>query len=84
MLNFIYFSDNGECLFVGSSSGISVIGWEPDRELDHIKSTWSSLADMKVVNNKLVSESTHSLSEAPFQISLSFLTKIISILVRIF
>lgn len=66
MLNFIYFSDNGECLFVGSSSGISVIGWEPDRELDHIKSTWSSLADMKVVNNKLVSESTHSLSEAPF------------------
>ncbi|XP_016925305.1 katanin p80 WD40 repeat-containing subunit B1 isoform X2 [Drosophila suzukii] len=50
----ITFSDNGECLFVGSSSGISVIGWEPDRELDHIKSTWSSLADMKVVNNKLI------------------------------
>ncbi|KAH8366655.1 hypothetical protein KR084_010419, partial [Drosophila pseudotakahashii] len=50
----ITFSENGECLFVGSSSGISVIGWEPDRELDHIKSTWSSLADMKVVNNKLI------------------------------
>ncbi|EDV46900.1 katanin p80 WD40 repeat-containing subunit B1 [Drosophila erecta] len=50
----ITFSDNGECLFVGSSSGISVIGWEPDRELDHIKSTWSSLGDMKVVNNKLI------------------------------
>ncbi|XP_022209015.2 LOW QUALITY PROTEIN: katanin p80 WD40 repeat-containing subunit B1 [Drosophila obscura] len=50
----ITFSDNGECLFVGSVSGISVIGWEPDRELDHIKGTWSSLGDMKVVNNKLI------------------------------
>ncbi|XP_002134353.2 katanin p80 WD40 repeat-containing subunit B1 isoform X2 [Drosophila pseudoobscura] len=50
----ITFSDNGECLFVGSVSGISVIGWEPDRELDHIKGSWSSLGDMKVVNNKLI------------------------------
>ncbi|XP_017120551.1 katanin p80 WD40 repeat-containing subunit B1 isoform X2 [Drosophila elegans] len=50
----ITFSENGECLFIGSASGISVIGWEPDRELDHIKSTWSSLADMKVVKNKLI------------------------------
>ncbi|KAH8408915.1 hypothetical protein KR009_003756, partial [Drosophila setifemur] len=50
----ITFSDDGECMFVGSSSGIAVIGWEPDRELDHIKSTWSSLGDMKVVNNKLI------------------------------
>lgn len=41
---------------MGSAAGISVIGWEPDRELDHIKSTWSSLDDMKVVKNKLVSE----------------------------
>lgn len=39
----------------GSAAGISVIGWEPDRELDHIKGTWSTLADMKVVKNKLVS-----------------------------
>ncbi|KAH8397895.1 hypothetical protein KR222_005227, partial [Zaprionus bogoriensis] len=50
----ITFSENGECLFVGSAAGISVIGWEPDRELDHIKSTWASLDDMKVVNNKLI------------------------------
>lgn len=50
-----FFSENGECLFVGSAAGISVIGWEPDRELDHIKSTWSTLDDMKVVKNKLVS-----------------------------
>ncbi|KAH8387319.1 hypothetical protein KR093_006300, partial [Drosophila rubida] len=50
----ITFSENGECLFVGSAAGISVIGWEPDRELDHIKGTWSSLADMKVVKNKLI------------------------------
>ncbi|XP_034116454.1 katanin p80 WD40 repeat-containing subunit B1 [Drosophila albomicans] len=50
----ITFSEKGECLFVGSAAGISVIGWEPDRELDHIKGTWSSLADMKVVQNKLI------------------------------
>ncbi|EDV99881.1 GH12154 [Drosophila grimshawi] len=50
----ITFSENGECLFVGSASGISVIGWEPDRELDHIISTWVSLGDMKVVKNKLI------------------------------
>ncbi|KAH8341766.1 hypothetical protein KR067_001119, partial [Drosophila pandora] len=50
----ITFSEDGECLFVGSASGISVIGWEPDRELDHIKSIWTSLGDMKVVNNKLI------------------------------
>ncbi|KAM8719266.1 hypothetical protein ACLKA7_011902 [Drosophila subpalustris] len=50
----ITFSENGECLFVGSAAGISVIGWEPDRELDHIQGTWTSLADMKVVKNKLI------------------------------
>ncbi|EDW57420.1 katanin p80 WD40 repeat-containing subunit B1 isoform X1 [Drosophila virilis] len=50
----ITFSENGECLFVGSASGISVISWEPDRELDHIKSTWASLDDMKVIKNKII------------------------------
>lgn len=59
--NFCFFpisntcSENGECLFVGTAEGISVIGWEPDREFDHIKSEWSILGDMKVVNKKLVS-----------------------------
>ncbi|XP_017852494.1 katanin p80 WD40 repeat-containing subunit B1 [Drosophila busckii] len=50
----ITFSEEGDCLFVGSAAGISVIGWEPDRELNHIKSTWASLVDMKVVKNKLI------------------------------
>ncbi|XP_054731452.1 katanin p80 WD40 repeat-containing subunit B1 isoform X2 [Anastrepha obliqua] len=50
----ITFSENGECLFVGTAAGISVIGWEPDREFDHIISTWTALGDMKVVNRKLI------------------------------
>lgn len=49
------FSENGECCFVGSADGISVIGWEPDKEFDHIESAWSILGDMKVINKKLVS-----------------------------
>lgn len=51
---FINFSEKGECLFVGTAEGISVIGWEPDREFDHIESAWSILGDLKVVNKKLV------------------------------
>lgn len=47
-------SENGECCFVGSAEGVSVIGWEPDREFDHIESAWSMLGDMKVVKQKLV------------------------------
>lgn len=48
------YSDNGECLFVGSAEGISVIGWEPDKEFDHIESAWSILGDMKIVNKRLI------------------------------
>lgn len=48
------FSDNGDCLFVGTTEGVSVIGWEPDREFDHIESTWNLLGDMKIVNNQLI------------------------------
>ena len=50
----ITFSDNGECLFVGTTQNISVLGWEPDREFDRIESTWSHLGDMKVLNGKLI------------------------------
>lgn len=50
----ITFSENGECLFVGTAVGISVIGWEPDREFDHIESTWSAMGDMKIVKRKLL------------------------------
>lgn len=53
MLN-IFCSENGECCFVGSADGVSVIGWEPDREFDHIESDWSMIGDMKVVKQKLV------------------------------
>ncbi|KAL7027039.1 hypothetical protein ACKWTF_005273 [Chironomus riparius] len=50
----ITFSDNGECLFVGTTQNISVIGWEPDREFDRIESNWSHLGDMKIINRKLI------------------------------
>lgn len=39
---------------MGTADGVSVIGWEPDREFDHIESDWSMLGDMKVVKQKLV------------------------------
>lgn len=52
----VFFSENGECCFVGSADGVSVIGWEPDREFDHIESDWSMLGDMKVVKQKLVGQ----------------------------
>ncbi|XP_055304614.1 katanin p80 WD40 repeat-containing subunit B1 [Sitodiplosis mosellana] len=50
----ITFGENGECCFVGSAEGVSVNGWEPDREFDHIESAWSMLGDMKVVKQKLI------------------------------
>jgi katanin p80 WD40 repeat-containing subunit B1 len=50
----ITFSDNGECLFVGTTQNISVIGWEPDREFDRIESNWSHLGDMKIINRRLI------------------------------
>lgn len=50
----ITFSDTGDCLFVGTTQNISVLGWEPDREFDRIESTWSHLGDMKVLNRKLI------------------------------
>lgn len=50
----ITFSDNGECLFVGTTQNISVIGWEPDREFDRIESNWSHLGDMKILNRRLI------------------------------
>lgn len=50
----ITFSDNGECLFVGTTQNISVIGWEPDQEFDRIESNWSHLGDMKIINRKLI------------------------------
>lgn len=50
----ITFSDNGECLFVGTTQNVSVIGWEPDREFDRIEGNWNHLGDMKVLNRRLL------------------------------
>ena len=49
------FDESGGCLFAGTANGVSVIGWEPDEEFDHLESTWSLLGDVKILANKLVS-----------------------------
>lgn len=50
----ITFSEKGDNLFVGSTIGVSVIGWEPDRDLGHVEATWNMLGDMKIKNNQLI------------------------------
>lgn len=50
----ISFDEGGSCLFVGTAGGISVVGWEPDQEYDHVDSTWTSLGDMIAVGKKLI------------------------------
>lgn len=42
----VAFDEGGASLFVGTAAGVSVIGWEPDQEYDHVDSTWTSLGDM--------------------------------------
>lgn len=48
------FSDSGDCLYVGTDTGVAVVGWEPDREICFFKSTWKSLLDMKLIGNRLI------------------------------
>lgn len=50
----ITFSEKGDCLFVGSTVGVSVIGWEPDRDLGHVEATWNMLGDMKIKGSQLI------------------------------
>uniref|UniRef100_A0A182VV55 Katanin p80 WD40 repeat-containing subunit B1 n=1 Tax=Anopheles minimus TaxID=112268 RepID=A0A182VV55_9DIPT len=50
----ITFDESGKCLFVGTGAGITVVGWEPDREYDRIDSNWSQLGDMKIAGSKLL------------------------------
>lgn len=64
------FSESGDCCFVGSAEGVSVIGWEPDREYDHIESAWSILGDMKVVKKKLVRLSPSTQLKMPSELFL--------------
>ncbi|XP_058443906.1 katanin p80 WD40 repeat-containing subunit B1 [Malaya genurostris] len=50
----IAFDEGGSCLFVGTAAGISVVGWEPDQEYDHLDSTWTLLGDMITAGKKLI------------------------------
>uniref|UniRef100_A0A182QWN8 Katanin p80 WD40 repeat-containing subunit B1 n=1 Tax=Anopheles farauti TaxID=69004 RepID=A0A182QWN8_9DIPT len=50
----VTFDESGKCLFVGTPAGITVVGWEPDREYDRLESNWSQLGDMKIAGAKLL------------------------------
>uniref|UniRef100_A0A182P8K2 Katanin p80 WD40 repeat-containing subunit B1 n=1 Tax=Anopheles epiroticus TaxID=199890 RepID=A0A182P8K2_9DIPT len=50
----VTFDESGKCLFVGTGAGITVVGWEPDREYDRIDSNWTQLGDMKIAGSKLL------------------------------
>uniref|UniRef100_A0A182K3C0 Katanin p80 subunit C-terminal domain-containing protein n=1 Tax=Anopheles christyi TaxID=43041 RepID=A0A182K3C0_9DIPT len=50
----VTFDESGKCLFVGTAAGITVVGWEPDREYDRIDSNCSQLGDMKIAGSKLL------------------------------
>lgn len=50
----IAFDEGGTCLFIGTDAGISVIGWEPDQEFDHIESKWMFLGDMITAGKRLM------------------------------
>ncbi|XP_050080521.1 katanin p80 WD40 repeat-containing subunit B1 [Anopheles maculipalpis] len=53
-VRYITFDESGKCLFVGTGAGITVVGWEPDREYDRIESNWCQLGDMKIAGSKLL------------------------------
>ncbi|XP_040173262.1 fibroin heavy chain [Anopheles arabiensis] len=50
----VTFDESGKCLLVGTAAGITVVGWEPDREYDRIDSNWCQLGDMKIAGTKLL------------------------------
>lgn len=49
------FNTDGNRLLAGSSNGISVLVWEPDREIDFVASQWNTICDMKALKNLMVS-----------------------------
>lgn len=49
----ITFSETEQCLFVGTSNGVSMVGWEPEKLFDHVEGSWSNLGDMKEITNSL-------------------------------
>lgn len=62
----ITFSEKGDALFIGSTCGISAIGWEPDRDLGHTEATWNVLGDMKIKNSQLLCGAFEQLNAAVY------------------
>ncbi|KMQ92602.1 katanin p80 wd40-containing subunit b1 [Lasius niger] len=56
----LYFSQGGECLFVGSHDVLKVYGWEPGRTLDTIPTGWGKIQDIAVAQNQLIGASFHT------------------------
>lgn len=62
----ITFGEKGDSLFIGSTCGISAIGWEPDRDLGHTEATWNILGDMKIKNSQLLCGAFEQLNAAVY------------------
>lgn len=71
----ITFSEKGDCLYVGSTSGVSAIGWEPDRDLGHMESSWNMLGDMKIKNKQLLCGAYEQLNAAVYVAPLELILK---------
>ncbi|XP_072762780.1 katanin p80 WD40 repeat-containing subunit B1 isoform X2 [Anoplolepis gracilipes] len=56
----LYFSQGGECLFVGSHDVLKVYGWEPSRTLDTIPTGWGKVQDIAIAQNQLIGASFHT------------------------
>ncbi|XP_055605562.1 katanin p80 WD40 repeat-containing subunit B1 [Uranotaenia lowii] len=69
----ITFDEGGRCLFVGTAAGISIVGWEPDQEFDHVESSWTFLGDMQVTSKELICGSYENRNVAIHAMKLSHL-----------
>lgn len=69
----IAFSETEQCLFVGTSNGVSMVGWEPGKLFDHIEGTWNNLGDMKEINNAVYCGSMEDSKVTIHSINLKFL-----------
>lgn len=69
----IAFSETEQCLFVGTSNGVSMVGWEPGKLFDHIEGTWNNLGDMKEINNSVYCGSIENSKVIIHSINLKFL-----------
>lgn len=71
------FNEHGDWLFVGTDSGVTVVEWEADREVDFIESSWSSLSSMKLVNKMLMCGSLEGAHAQVHSINVALIGRIV-------